>query len=387
MHSLGLYIHWPFCLSKCPYCDFNSHVREKIDQSRWRQALLTEIRTLAAMFASAEAYKLRTIFWGGGTPSLIDPETVNCLIQEAKTLWNSDPDLEITLEANPTSVEAQKFEAFRKAGVNRVSLGIQSFQDQALHFLGRQHSSQQGQEAVRLAQDIFPRFSFDLIYARPTQTLAAWQEELGEALPFAQGHLSLYQLTYEPGTPFYTRFQRGELTYPDEEAAVRFYELTGKITKDFGFSAYEVSNYAQDGHACQHNLIYWRGFSYLGVGPGAHGRMNVAGQTWAMRTHRAPEIWLARVESQGHGLTAQDPLSPRDLFIERMLMGLRLSEGVALKRLETETGRCLQEWVPPHCLEALQREGWGLLTRDALYLTDKGRLRLNQIVSYLTASA
>lgn len=385
MSIFGLYIHWPFCLSKCPYCDFNSHVREKIDQPRWRQALLTEMRFMAANFVSPADFKLQTIFWGGGTPSLIDPETVAVVIQEAKTIWESTSDLEITLEANPTSVEAQKFKAFQKAGVNRVSIGIQSFKEESLRFLGRQHSGTQGREALQLAQDIFPRYSFDLIYARPEQTVEAWHEELEEALTLAQGHLSLYQLVYEPGTPFYTRFQRGDLAYPSEDVAVAFYERTEKLTQAAGLEAYEVSNYAQKGFECQHNLIYWRSLPYLGIGPGAHGRLEKGGEKWAMRTHRAPEIWLQHVESQGHGIKENERLSNQNRFTEMLLMGLRLTEGLSLSRLEAETRRPLEAWVYSQRLEALKQEGLILLTFDNLCLTRKGRLRLNQVVSYLTA--
>jgi len=267
--GFGLYIHWPFCLAKCPYCDFNSHVRERIDHKRFQAALLQEMRWMAAQ-TRFEILPLKSIFFGGGTPSLMTPETVNALIQEAYSLWPVVEDLEITLEANPTSVEAEKFHHFKDAGVNRLSLGIQSLKSESLAFLGRRHTPEQSHQALQLAHKVFPRFSFDLIYALPNQTPDAWAEELACALDSYQPkHLSLYQLTYEPGTPFYTRFERGDLSTPPEDLAVALFEVTRTQTCARGLVGYEVSNYAMSGQESQHNLGYWRGYPYMGIGPGS----------------------------------------------------------------------------------------------------------------------
>ncbi|MGL4371552.1 MAG: radical SAM family heme chaperone HemW, partial [Alphaproteobacteria bacterium] len=319
----GLYIHWPFCLSKCPYCDFNSHVRSQVDQSRFREALRQEMRWMATWMQThadpnaPDIFHLKSIFFGGGTPSLMLPETVQALIEEAKNLWPFEDDIEITLEANPTSVEAEKFAQFREGGVNRLSLGIQSLRAEQLAFLGRHHTPAQSHQALHLASTLFPRFSFDLIYALPTQTPQAWEEELEEALRlYKPRHLSLYQLTYEPGTPFYTRFQRGDLKEPEEETAIALFEITQQLTKNKGLEAYEISNYANPGEASVHNLGYWRGRPYVGIGPGAHGRLKEGLKTWALQTHKTPEKWLAQVEAVGQGVSELAPLEPEQRFLE-----------------------------------------------------------------------
>lgn len=284
--GFGLYIHWPFCQSKCPYCDFNSHVRETIDQARWRSALLQEL----AYFASrTQGRRLSSVFFGGGTPSLMAPDTVGALLECLPQYWQLAENLEVTLEANPTSTEAEKFAAYRAAGVNRLSLGVQSFDDEALAFLGRRHSAAEARQAIALARRHFPRFSFDLIYARPGQNLSAWEAELQTALQEGTEHISLYQLTIEPNTVFHGDWRRGELQLPPEERQARLYERTADILKPAGLLGYEISNYARPGAESCHNLVYWRTGDYLGIGPGAHGRLTLDGQRYALRQHRAPE--------------------------------------------------------------------------------------------------
>jgi oxygen-independent coproporphyrinogen-3 oxidase len=304
--GFALYVHWPFCRSKCPYCDFNSHVREDVDHARWRAALLAELDHFADRTGGRQ---LTSIFFGGGTPSLMAPETVAAVIDRATERWAPAPGIEITLEANPTSVEAGKFAGFRVAGVNRVSLGVQALNDADLAALGRQHSAAEAVAAVRLAQRHFPRVSFDLIYARSGQSLSAWRMELAEALELASEHLSVYQLTIEPETAFGAAWRRGELTVPDEDSAAALYEETQTILEKAGMPAYEISNHARAGSACRHNLTYWRYGDYAGIGPGAHGRLTLGDGRRATRQHRAPEAWLGAVEAQGHA-TRQDNIVP-----------------------------------------------------------------------------
>jgi len=294
----GIYIHWPFCKSKCPYCDFNSHVSDQIDQVRWRDAYFT---SLAYWLPKTQDRKVDTVFFGGGTPSLMNPQTVSDILSFIKEHWATDPDWEVTLEANPTSFEIPKFEAFREGGVNRVSIGVQSLREDDLKFLGREHTLDQARDAIRSAARIFDRSSFDLIYARPNQTLEAWRDELEEALEMAGGHMSLYQLTIERGTPFYTRHARGEFEIPEQDAAADFYDMTQQMMQSAGLPAYEVSNHARAGEESRHNLIYWRYGDYLGIGPGAHGRITMEGQKFALRDHRAPDVWLSRVQDVGVG--------------------------------------------------------------------------------------
>jgi putative oxygen-independent coproporphyrinogen III oxidase len=377
---LALYIHWPFCLAKCPYCDFNSHVRDSIPQARFAAALRTELAWEAARLGRR---KLGSIFFGGGTPSLMAPETVAALIADATRLFDPVPDLEITLEANPTSVEAGRLHAFRDAGVNRASLGVQSLDPAALRMLGREHSAPQAIAALETARRIFPRLSFDLIYARPGQTMAAWQEELHRALDLAADHLSLYQLTIEPGTAFEALHRRGDILLPDEDDAAALYVATAEAAARHGLRQYEVSNYAAPGAESRHNLAYWRYSDYAGVGPGAHGRVTLDGQIIATRRHRAPEPWAERVERQGHGSTAEEVISPTDRAREMLLMGLRLAEGVDEARFAARTGMALDAALDAGVLE--QALDAGYVTRDAgvLTATTEGRLRLDALLAAL----
>jgi oxygen-independent coproporphyrinogen-3 oxidase len=377
---LALYIHWPFCLAKCPYCDFNSHVREAIPQARFAAALRTELAWEAARLGRRP---LASIFFGGGTPSLMDPATVAALIEDACRLFDPTPDLEITLEANPTSVEAARLAAFRAAGVNRVSLGVQSLQDDALRGLGRQHSAAQAIAALELARGLFPRISFDLIYARPGQTLAAWRAELHQALSLAADHLSLYQLTVEPGTQFEALHRSGALRLPDDETAAALYEATAEAAATFGLLGYEVSNYAVPGRESRHNLAYWRYGDYAGIGPGAHGRLTLDGALVATRRHRAPEPWAERVENLGHGSTAEEHVAPRERAREMLLMGLRLSEGIDADRFAARTGLALVDSLEPAVLQAALDEGYVALADGVLRALPEGRLRLDALLPAL----
>ncbi|MDZ5646898.1 radical SAM family heme chaperone HemW [Nitrospirillum sp. BR 11828] len=380
--GFGLYVHWPFCLAKCPYCDFNSHVREGVDQARWRAALVRELDHAADRIARVHpGRRLTSVFFGGGTPSLMPPETVAAILERADHHWGIVPDVEVTLEANPTSSEAARFAGFRAAGVNRLSMGIQALNDADLKALGRKHSAAEAQAAIAMAKGVFDRFSFDLIYARPGQTVAAWQDELSRALDMAVGHLSLYQLTIEEGTQFHTLHQRGDLVVPDEDLAGDLYEATQVLLNQAGMPAYEVSNHARPGQESRHNLVYWRYGDYVGIGPGAHGRLTLEGQKIATRTHRAPEIWLQRVEEGGTGAHADEAVTPEQRGREALMMGLRLAEGVSLARLSDEAGG-----INPMDMEAVDRlSRHGLLTLDGdrLTATADGRQRLNGVLAAL----
>jgi putative oxygen-independent coproporphyrinogen III oxidase len=380
--GFGIYIHWPFCRSKCPYCDFNSHVRERIDEARWHRALLAEIDHAAARLGPR---RIASIFFGGGTPSLMAPETVAALIERLRRHWTFEEDIEITLEANPTSVEAERFAAFRAAGVNRASLGVQALDDRALRFLGRGHDADQAREAVALAARHFPRFSFDLIYARPTQTVDAWRAELGEALAMAGDHLSVYQLTIEPGTAFAPAHARGDFVLPDEETQGALYETTQEMLGAAGLPAYEISNHARSGSECRHNLVYWRYDDYLGLGPGAHGRLTLAGDKRATRNRRAPEAWLAAVETSGTGLEEETILGHDERRDEILMMGLRLAEGVARARFLRETGSDFESALDPERLAKLIEGGFLALDDRALRASAAGRQRLNAVLSALLA--
>lgn len=371
METLSLYIHWPFCASKCPYCDFNSHVRATIQEDAWRDALLQDLKSVAEQ---TRGRSLKTIFFGGGTPSLMDPRTVESLIEAALQEWQATPDIEITLEANPGSVEAQKFRDFRRAGVNRISLGVQSLRDPDLRTLGRLHGVDEALKAIRLASDIFDRFSFDLIYARHQQTLHAWREELKEALSLCQGHLSLYQLTIERGTVYDTLHQRGAILTPGEELAADFYELTQEIMESAGMPAYEISNHAIPGQESRHNLTYWRGEDYAGIGPGAHGRLTLGDKRYATKVYRIPERWLEQVKRTGSGVEEKVALKTSEVFKEKLLMGLRLREGVSL---------ALEDIFEEDVLAPLMEEGLLVYQGSRLKTTAKGRLCLNGILSYL----
>ena len=378
MIPLSLYIHWPFCKSKCPYCDFNSHVRDSINEAAWQQALLYELEYWAAQ---TQGRRLASIFFGGGTPSLMPPETTGALIASAKQVWNAPEDLEVTLEANPTSVEAGKLRDFKAAGVNRLSMGVQSLNDADLKSLGRQHSANEAMAAIETATGIFERFSFDLIYARMNQTVKQWQAELQQALRFKPRHLSVYQLTIEPGTQFHTLHQRGELVTPDEELGSALYGTTQDILEDAGLPAYEISNHAMQGQECRHNLTYWRYEDYVGIGPGAHGRVTVNNTKLATRTHRAPEEWLERALRDGHGLTEQTPVPISEQRDEMLLMGLRLSEGISTEKLDAY-GVTLNQ----NRLRTLEKHGLVQLTREKLIATPEGRLRLNTLIAEIAAN-
>lgn len=376
--GFGIYVHWPFCQSKCPYCDFNSHVVAQVDQPRWARALRRELHTMRLMTG---AEPVRSIFFGGGTPSLMQPQTVAAVIDEITALWPTEPDLEITLEANPTSVEAENFRGYRAAGVNRLSLGVQSLNDAELTFLGRRHTAEEALSAIELARNTFPRLSFDLIYARPGQRLDDWQAELRLALSHAVDHLSLYQLTIEQGTAFARLYEKGALVLPDDEAAISLYEATGSICTEFGLSAYEVSNYAKPGAECRHNLIYWRYGDYVGVGPGAHGRIVKNGRRLATATHKTPGLWLASVERDGHGLETCEEVNAASQGDEMMLMGLRLQEGVSLARFARLAGHPLDE----DRLASAIRQGLLLRDGDTLRASAEGRLVLNALLGALLA--
>jgi oxygen-independent coproporphyrinogen-3 oxidase len=377
---LALYIHWPFCLAKCPYCDFNSHVRAAIPQARFAAALRRELAWEAARLGPRP---LASIFFGGGTPSLMDPATTAALIADATALFPPLPDLEITLEANPTSVETGRLRDFRQAGVGRLSLGVQSLDDTALHLLGREHSAAQAVAALEAARALFPRISFDLIYARPGQSEAGWQQELRRALVLAADHLSLYQLTIEPGTRYEAMHRRGELVLPDPELAAALYQATGEEAARFGLAAYEVSNYARPGSESRHNLAYWRYGDYAGIGPGAHGRLSLDGRLIATRRHRAPEVWAERVEETGHGSTAEEAIAPADRAREMLLMGLRLTEGIDEARFAARTGVSLDEAVDQDTLRTAIAHGYLERSDGRLAALPEGRLRLNSLLAAL----
>ena len=377
---LALYIHWPFCLAKCPYCDFNSHVRDRIEQGRFCKALRTELAWEASRLGRRA---LGSIFFGGGTPSLMDPATVAALIEDARRLFEALPDIEITLEANPTSVERAKLEAFRAAGVNRVSLGVQSLDPAALRFLGREHSAGQAVDALRHARETFPRVSFDLIYARPGQDRADWKAELDSALTLCADHLSLYQLTIEPGTGFEALHRQGRIVLPDDDVAADLYRDTLDTCARHGLASYEVSNLAAPGAESRHNLAYWRYSDYAGIGPGAHGRVTLGADLVATRRHRAPEPWADRVERLGHGSTAEERIESRDRAREMVLMGLRLSEGIDAPRFEARTGVSLDAALDQGTLEQAIEAGYLTREPDRLSATLEGRLRLDALLAAL----
>lgn len=374
----GVYVHWPFCRAKCPYCDFNSHVRHGgIDEDRFLAAYLAELRHFASRVPSRS---VTSIFFGGGTPSLMRPNTVAALIDAVALHWTLAPEAEITLEANPTSVEAGNFAGYRAAGINRLSLGVQALDDDALKALGRQHTADEALDALRLAKRHFDRVSFDLIYAREGQTVRAWRAELSRALDHAADHLSLYQLTIEDGTPFAARHAAGTLRLPPSGEARALYLLTQELCEARGLPAYEVSNHARPGAESRHNLLYWRGQDYAGIGPGAHSRVTVDGVKHASSAYRLPERWLAEVEVRGHGLESEDALSAQEAAEEYLLMALRLSEGLDLERLAA-IGRALDA----ERIEALAQEGLVERHGTRLSATPRGRLVLNSLVLALAA--
>jgi putative oxygen-independent coproporphyrinogen III oxidase len=361
----AVYVHWPFCLSKCPYCDFNSHVRhDGVDEARFLRAYESEI---AATAARVPGRTVSSIFFGGGTPSLMQPSSVQTILDCIGKHWSVASDVEVTLEANPTSVEATRFRGYRAAGVNRVSLGVQALDDAALKELGRLHTAQEALDAVAVARSIFNRYSFDLIYARPRQTLDAWAAELERAIAEAAEHLSLYQLTIEPDTPFFGLQKAGKLIVPGEDLARDLYDLTQSICSNAGLPAYEISNHARPGAECRHNLVYWRGHDYAGVGPGAHGRLTIDERRVATATEKRPEAWLLRVEETGTGFTVDEKLTAGEAADEYLLMGLRLAEGIDVARYSALAGRSLD----PKRISILRGEG-------AVETTANGRLRVTK---------
>ena len=370
---LALYVHWPFCVSKCPYCDFNSHVRESVDQAIWRDAMLAD---LAYEAAALPGRRLGSIFFGGGTPSLMPPETVAAVIDAATGYWPPVDDVEITLEANPSSVEAARFADIARAGVNRVSLGLQALDNDALKFLGRAHDVAEGLAALDTAQGSFARVSFDLIYARPEQTLGAWHAELTRALSFGTEHLSLYQLTVEQGTRFATDEREGRLTLPDPDYAADLFDLTRETTARAGLPAYEISNHARAGAESRHNLVYWRYRDYAGVGPGAHGRRGGL----ATARHKKPENWIGAVARNGHGAQIEEPLVPQERSTEALLMGLRLREGVDLARIARLGETTVAALVDEAAVARLEAQGLLMRAGERLRVTDAGMLLLDAIL-------
>jgi len=361
--DFGVYIHWPFCLSKCPYCDFNSHVRHTgVDEARFARAFAAEIGATAARVPGRT---VSSIFFGGGTPSLMQPTTIAAVLDAVAQHWTVAGDAEVTLEANPTSVEATRFRGYRSAGVNRVSLGVQALDDRALAELGRLHSAREALDAVAVARSAFDRYSFDLIYARPGQTPQQWASELTRALAEAGEHLSLYQLTIEPDTPFASLHAAGKLKTPGEDTARALYDTTQDVCAAHGLPAYEISNHARPGGECRHNLIYWRAHEYAGIGPGAHGRLDIDGERHATATEKRPESWLMRVEARGHGLVSDDVLTRQERCDEFLLIGLRLAEGIDLARYAELAGRALD----PARIAALHEHG-------LIETTPEGRLRV-----------
>ena len=375
---LALYIHWPFCVSKCPYCDFNSHVREQVDIAAWQAALLADMAHEAAL---TPGRPLSSIFFGGGTPSLMPPALVETLITAAERHWGFAENIEITLEANPSSVEAANFHDLARAGVNRVSLGLQSLDDQTLQFLGRAHDVDEGLAALDTAQAAFKRVSFDLIYARPGQSLADWQAELERALGFGTGHLSLYQLTIEPGTRFETLVRTGELVPADDDHCADLFELNRSIMTTAGLPAYEISNHARPGQESRHNLTYWRYEDYIGIGPGAHGRR----LEQATERHRKPENFLSGVERNGNGLKLEQALSPATRATEALMMGLRLAEGVDLAALAVKTGLAVAAMVDADEVAELAGMGFVELRDLRLTIQNKGMPLLDAILPKIVA--
>ncbi len=384
--EFGVYVHWPFCKAKCPYCDFNSHVRHGgVDAASFANGLCRELDWFAA---HAPGRTVTSVFFGGGTPSLMPPEAVANVIDHVANKWTVASDVEITLEANPTSIEADNFRGYRAAGVNRVSVGVQALNDNDLKSLGRQHSVEEALAAFALARRIFPRTSFDLIYARPRQTPQQWHDELTRALAEQDGHMSLYQLTIEPETAFFDLHEAGSLKIPDEDTGAELYELTQELTAAAGLPAYEVSNHAAPGKECRHNMLYWRYGEYAGVGPGAHGRLvDANGVRRATVTERHPETWLSMVRSQGNGLTEQAPVSGEDAAAEYVLMSLRTQEGTSLARLATLAGRQPDE----ETLSDLCAGGFLSIEPDGedqrLVATARGRQLLNAVIEQVVLKA
>jgi putative oxygen-independent coproporphyrinogen III oxidase len=380
--SFAVYVHWPFCKSKCPYCDFNSHVRDTIDGDAWKNAMLREIDHFAALTPGKQ---VTSVFFGGGTPSLMEPSLVAGILERIATRWAIADEPEITLEANPNSSEAAHFAAFKAAGVNRLSIGVQALDDAALKFLGRGHDVREARRAIDRAAAVFDRFSFDLIYARPGQTVAAWADELALALALAPTHLSLYQLTIEEGTQFKTLFARGDYKLPDEDVQEQLYDQTNATLSDAGLAPYEVSNYAKRGQESRHNLVYWRYEDYVGVGPGAHGRIVLDGKRHATRQAKAPETWLSEVAAHGHATVESVPLDQSTQIDEAVMMGLRLTEGIDAARFERVTGAALEGpgALDPSRVTRMIADGFMKRTPTGLAATPQGMKLLNALLGAL----
>jgi oxygen-independent coproporphyrinogen-3 oxidase len=378
MSGFGIYVHWPYCAAKCPYCDFNSHVRDAFSETRWSDAILSELDRVARL--QSERPSVASVFFGGGTPSLMSGRAVGRVLDGIAELWPTAEDVEITLEANPNSVEQERFRDYRAVGVNRVSIGVQALDGAALKALGRLHGVDEARNAIKLAQHIFPRSSFDLIYARPNHTPEAWARELKEALAFGTEHLSLYQLTIEPGTAYATLARQGKLIVPEEDAAAELYDVTETLCAASGLTSYEVSNYARYGAESRHNLVYWRYGDYAGIGPGAHGRLTLDGRRMATEAERLPEKWLAAVEQRGSSIALTDIST--DAAREHLLMGLRLAEGIDLQDYR-------ERWkVTPSSSRIVDLSEEGLIAVDGTRLraTARGRLVLNAVIAQLADS-
>ena len=374
----GIYVHWPFCAAKCPYCDFNSHVRAKIEEDGWVDGIVAELE-YTAVLQGEDRPVVSTVFFGGGTPSLMSGRAVGRVIDTIRRLWRTTNDIEITLESNPASADAERFADYRAAGVNRLSLGVQALNDADLKLLGRLHNVEEAKLALALAQKNFERVSLDLIYARPDQTVEAWRAELKQALAFGTEHLSLYQLTIEPATPFATLHRTGKLVIPDEDRAALLYETTQELTEAAGRPAYEISNHAQPGAEARHNLLSWRYGSYAGVGPGAHGRLDLNCKRFATSTERLPERWREQVARDGHGLIEKSEISDADAAREHLLMNLRLAEGLDIAAYRARWGT-----APDNArLAPLAEEGLITLNDDRLIATPRGRLVLNSVIAAL----
>ena len=380
LRDLAIYVHWPFCLSKCPYCDFNSHVREHIEHDRWRSAYAREIDGYAVRVGPQHI--VTSIFFGGGTPSLMDTATVALVIDRVRANFTVAKDVEVTLEANPTSAEAGRFRDYRAAGVNRVSLGMQALDDASLRFLGREHDSAQARAGLSAARSVFDRVSFDLIYARPGQSVADWRRELRQALSFGTDHLSVYQLTIEEGTRFHDLAREGGLVVPDEDTQADLYEITQELCDAAGLPAYEISNHARPGHECRHNLVYWRSGDWLGIGPGAHGRLTEGARRVTTRGIRSPEGWLNAVETAGTGAEPDEPLDSEATLHEYVLMGLRLRDGLLDDAFRAATGFGLAEMFGP-AIQALAAGGFVVWDGRSLSAAPKGRLVLNRVIGAL----
>ncbi|HWX90426.1 MAG TPA: radical SAM family heme chaperone HemW [Rhizomicrobium sp.] len=375
--SFGVYVHWPFCAAKCPYCDFNSHVRAAIDEDGWVDGIVSELEWVAEH--QTDRPVVETVFFGGGTPSLMRGTSAGRIVEKIAALWPMANDPEITLEANPASAEAARFADYRAAGINRVSLGVQALNDADLKKLGRLHDVAEAKTALKMAMTVFDRVSLDLIYARPDQTDAAWREELKQALAFGTDHLSLYQLTIEPETPYALLYKKGSLKIPDEDLAAGLYETTQELTEAAGLPAYEISNHARPGQEGRHNLIYWRYGDYAGVGPGAHGRTNLGGQRIATAAIKLPERWRDTVNKNGHGFSDMTAVSHDEAAREHLLMNLRLAEGLDLAAYERRWG------AKPDAgkIAALTEQGFLVLNNDTLSATPTGRLLLNRVIEAL----